>query len=663
MLPRSYRIRRSCTLTSPRTIVTFTAAGAKQASVQGPPSPPALQTTDGPPPNGAISGVVVNGSTGEPVVGAVVHLASVPARSLIRQTRQITDDKGRFAFVNLQGGVDYTVAASKFGYLAGGYGRDTMPTDPLRPIPLRGDAWVPNIRVAVWKPGSISGVIRDEAGEPVVGVFVRVLQRVRIFGRDEVAAGPLTVTDDRGAYRIPDLAPGTYLVQVPSVQAAIPTSVALPATPAASFDGAVEVDDTHRLVISRYPLPPPPIGGRQMAYPSVFHPSTSIVADATTVELTYGGDRDSIDVTLRPVASVRVSGIVDGPVDVVSGLTLRLLPAGLENVGLGSEAATTLVGADRTFAFVNVPSGSYTIDAMSSVTELLTSAPSFLDRSRPRFPVPPPARGSGMSSETIDLIPGLTLARTTYGGGSRTAPHSGRAAVTVGGADLTGVVVRMQPHARMSGRVVVDRDASVPSSNPPARFALRLDAATGEAHLGRPQTSGLGGLPPDQFAFDDIAPGRYFVRTATYPGWTIKSVSVKGRDVTHVPIDAAAGEDLTGAVVTMTNAAPRLSGAVRNTDEIKADAALVIVFPTAPAEWRHTGFYPARLRHATVASNGTFMVDRLPAGDYFVAAISRTHISTWRDPAFLEKVATTASRITLQWGGQTSRDLTPVVVR
>jgi len=127
-----------------------------------------------------ISGIVVDSTTGEALPDAIVFLESTPARPMATQPRQLTDEKGRFAFVNLPGDVTFTISATKFGYLEGGYGRETMPTDPLRGITVKPGEWISNIKVSIAKPGAISGVVRDESGEPVVGVVVRVLHRVRI---------------------------------------------------------------------------------------------------------------------------------------------------------------------------------------------------------------------------------------------------------------------------------------------------------------------------------------------------------------------------------------------------------------------------------------------------------------------------------------------------
>jgi hypothetical protein len=521
------------------------------------------------------------------------------------------------------------------------------------------DEWVSGLRVHIWKPGAISGVVRDESGEPVVGIYVRALMRLRIMGREDVAAGPMVITDDRGAYRLSGLAPGRYYVQVPSVQAAVPAETSLVSN-GVSLADAIDLDETHRLVIGKYPLPPPPVSGRQMAYPLVFHPSTSVLSQATTIELGFGDDKSNVDLTLTPVPSVRVSGMVDGPPEALQSLTLRLLPAGLENLGLGAEAATALVGADGHFTFMNVPAGSYTLDAPVSVSELSTQDSSGVFRRG--FPAPPPARGQGSNSDTIDLLPGVSLVNTTYrGGGTNGGPYSGRMPLVVSGADLNGVVMRLRPHAQMSGRIVVEADPAQPDAKPPTRFPIYLDSAKGETFLGRPQNSFQG--PPGEFAISGIVPGQYFLRVLGYPSWLVKSIAWKGHDYTTQPFDAAETADFSDVVLTVTNATAQLSGSVRGSDELKSENTMVVVFPTDTALLRNVGFWPSRMKMSTVGTNGMYQFQYLQAGDYFVAAIDRAHLTDWRDPVFLERLARTAARVTLNWGAKSAQDLPATVVR
>jgi hypothetical protein len=555
------------------------------------------------------------------------------------------------------------VAVTKIGFLPGGYGRDTTPTDPLRPIPLANGEWISNLNVPIWKPGSIAGVVRDESGEPVVGVIVRVLQNVKMAGREDFVPGPALRTDDRGAYRLSGLAPGRYVVQVPSVQAAVPTGMTL-APPEIGLRGPgtpevldmMDVDDTARLVIGRFPLPPPPQNGRLLAYPPAFHHAASTVGDATIIALKYGDERTGVDVTLTPVTSVRVAGTVDGPSTALQGLTLRLLPAGLENAGFGAEVATALVAADGRFAFMNVPPGRYTIDAAVNVVELSATEPGIGPRRPIQGPPTTPIHGATMSG-IIDVIPGLRA--TTYLHRFQNGPpYSARVPLTVGNADTTGVTVRLIAQATLSGSYVIEADPAHPEVAAPARLTFGLDPASGDAALGGSARPIRGG-GPGVIGVSGIVPGRYWLRVQE-PGWIIKSVVFNGDDYTNRPLDIDA--PITGVAVIATNAAPAVAGVVRD-GPLKAAETMVIVFPVEPAQWRNTGWWPSRVKSATLTITNSFTLPALPAGDYLVAAINRSFIENWRDPEFLARVAPLATPLSLAWGATSAIELQPVVVR
>jgi hypothetical protein len=605
---------------------------------------------------GVISGVVVDGSSGAPVAGAIVFIAAVPPKPIAQQPRQVTDDRGRFVFVNLPADTDYTIASSKFGYLDGGYGRDTRPSDPLRVISLAPSAWVQNIRAVLWKPGVIAGAVRDETGEPVAGIYVRLLVRLNIYGRSDLASGPVTVTDDRGEYRFSGLGPGRYLVQVPSVQATLPVNTVLPANRTPAPAGAVDVDGAHQLVIGRYPIPPPPVNGRTQAYGASFHPSTSVVEQASVIELGFAEERSSADIALTPVSTARVSGTVIGPPDSLVSLTLRLLPLGLENLGIGSEMATALVKPDGTFTFLNVPAGRYVLDAPNSVSELAATPFVIADT---KLPAPAGREGWGMQSGDAALLPGVRHVRTTFRGVN--APYSGRIPVTVAGTDVSGLSLRLRPHVSMSGRVVIEPDPARPELKPPARFPIRLDSTTAEAHLGFPSSASA--TEPPEFLVPDISPGQFFVRAYGYADWLVKSVSWKGRDMTDAPFDTSGADNISDVVVTMTSAAPQLRGAVRDGDRLKADSSMIVLFPADRSRWSNTGLFPARLHMVLPSSDGRFVINRAPAGDYLLAAIDRSHIASWIDTDFLTRLERIATRVTLTWGGKTSQDLTVGEVR
>jgi len=422
----------------------------------------------------------------------------------------------------------------------------------------------------------------------------------------------------------------------------------------------IDVDDTQRLAIGRYAIPPPPQNGRHFAYPAMFFPAATGVADATTITLKYGEDRANVDLTLTPVTSVRVSGIVEGPPESLRTLTLRLLPAGLENLGFGAETATALVAADGRFTFLNVPSGDYRIDAPVRVAELSLSQFGTSIGLRRILPGPPTTPVMGAMTSPIDLIPGMWL--TTYNyrlGGDQ---YSGRATVSVGATDVQDVVVRMRPQATMSGRYVIDPDPARPDAKPTDSIEVQLDPATGEVALGssaRPVRGGDAG----RFSVVGIIPGQYWLRLRNASGFVVKSVTWNGHDYTNTPFDAATTPAFTDVIVTITTAAPELAGLVRSTDDLKADQTMVIAFPVDSASWTNTGLWPTRTAVAAVSSTNRYKFATLPEGEYLVAAISRSFTEVWRDPAFLERVARSASRVALTWSRTSALDLTATVIR
>ena len=265
-----------------------------------------------------------------------------------------------------------------------------------------------------------------------------------------------------------------------------------------------------------------------------------------------------------------------------------------------------------------------------------------------------------MSSNGIDLLPGVEFVTTSFRGGT-IGPYSGRMPLTVGGSDVNGVVLRLRPHATMSGRIIVEADPAQPDKKPPSRIPLSLDPATGEARLGAPQSSYDTAVT--EFFITGMVPGQYWLRSLGYPEWVLKSVVWKGRDYTLDAIRCRETSDFSDVVVTVTNKTAQLSGTVRATEELKADNTIVVLFPVDPVQWRNVGLWPKRMKTTVVSSTGAYKVVNLQAGDYFVAAIDRSHLTDWREPALLEQLTRTAARLTLAWGAKIAQDLTAITVR
>ena len=620
--------------------------------------------------DGAISGFVLDGSTGAPVADAIVAVTQGGKTALPPgyQTRQLTDAKGRFAFLNLPSDGSFLILSAKFGYLDGGYGRDSAPTDPLRPVAIAKGAWVGNLRVPIWRPAVISGTVRDEGGEPLVGVLVRALARIRVVGRDELAPGPLAITDDLGRYRLAGLQPGRYVIQMPSTQISVPAGTSIGDATSHAPEGAVEIDDTTRLVIGRYPLPPPGVNGRAMAYAVAFHPAAPGPAQAATIDLQFGDDRLGIDVTLTPVPAFRVSGVVEAPSDALTMLTLRLLPAGMENLGLGAETATALVAPGGTFTFLNVPAGAYVLDAPETFNEFTMSfGPSMSggivgSNRNARLPTPPPRTGYGVSGRPVDAAPGVNFTMADYRGGDSTKkyPHYAARMPIAVNSDMAGLVVKLRPGVSLRGRVSVELDPAKPLAKPATLLAF-MDPAGGEPWLGQPRVTSVIAADTD-FEIPGLMAGEYFLRVQPNTGFEVKSILWRGRDYTLTPFDAAATDDISGVQVVVTNAIPTLGGAVRAPDGGVPGQGLVVLFPADPDLWVSTGLWSPRFVSVAIQNNGAYRLATMPAGDYLVAAIPRTQ-AAWRDPVFLRRIERQASRLTLGWGQTVTRDLTLTEVK
>ena len=587
-----------------------------------------------------ISGVVRDAGSGAPIGGAVVYLGPGGRIPEGRPQRMMTDGRGRFVFSSLAASTDYYLQVSKPGYFHGAFG-EVAGVPGRRPIAVGEGEWRGDADVELTRHGAISGRVLDERGEPVVGVIVRVLRRVFIAGSSRLAAGPEATTDDRGVYRIPGLRPGSYLVQVPSVQSSVPVSVFVEdpenpdVRPISPTTKMADVGDGHRIALAPFATPLPASNGRPTAYPSMFYPGVRTLDSAAVVELGSGEERSSVDIGLAPVETFTVAGRVDGPPGSYAGLMLRLMPEGSEALGPGSEAAMTRVASDGRFALRRVPAGTYTLIAQRTVSELRVGTDTSLSTVA-SMPLPPGATFSGYSNSTV-----LPADRVGFRTNRGRIPDDGRGRleVSVADTDIEGLVIPLQPTATISGRYVWDPAAEPGNSFPRSILAM---PANGDPALGGPRTSPTrpSGPDPAEWTLRGFLPGRFVLGLL---GGRVKSIAWNGRDYTHRPFEVAPGADIADVVVTVTTSSTTVSGTVRETQGTQAGDGLVIAFPVEREQWTNYGFTSPRILTARVGSDGRYSLSNLPAGDYHVVAVDVGLANAWRDPTMLDQLAAVAS--------------------
>jgi len=625
------------------------------------------QTPTPAPGRGVIVGQVIDAVTGEPILDAIVTLGASSAGgpsalASASAQRVFVDDRGRFAFTGLARGA-YAIAASRAGYADGGYGR-TKPSGLPSELNLADGAHATDLKIRMWKLATVSGTVLDEAGDPVVGVTVRALQRTFNAGRPRFTAVGVTsasVTDDRGTYRLSELVPGDYLIAVPSVETTIPVAVLdqvlagpsdaqreiqaelFKATSSFSSQSSPQnqrIGDLILQVQGRVVTPPPvSANGRLAVYPTVFYPSASRLADASLVTLSAGDDRSGLDFHLEPEPSVRVSGTLMGPDGPVKHTAVRLVPPGADALvsDVGPATATAISDAHGAFTLLGVPAGQYEVRAVK---------------------VPPPGQAPA-SGTVIQVGAGATIAPTT---GPPPRPSISSSPPTlwaadpliVGTSDVDNLVVTLRVGARVSGTLVFDGTAPKPDAATLAQGRVTLypsdghDTGVDDGQINADGTFMTYGVPP----------GRYYVVGAQPTGYTLTSITVDGRDVTNVPLEVK-DADVTGVILGFTDHPSSLSGTVRMAEGPPDPEASVLVFPTDAREWQT---FEARSRFAVrrAGATGAFTILGLPAGDYFVIAMPDASAPGYGDSRAFATLSQSATRITLGKGEVRMLDLRTV---
>ena len=618
-----------------------------------------------PPPAGTavVTGQVIDATTKQPIAGAVVTLSPPPATpnpggpppsppqpAAIK--RAVTNTDGRFVFRAVGAGT-YSLAATRNGYSPGATGR-RRPGGQPRSFTVADGARITDATIPIWRLPTITGVVRDDRGQPAVGVYVTTMRRSMTGGRSTLEFSNGEATDDRGHYRVSNLEPGSYVVMVRTTPQSAPVStvdkyrVAVLSGTAAEISrelregGALRLA-TEGIVIDGWQVTTsgestviPGPNGTLLLSPLTFYGGTGSAADATVLTLGAGEDRAGIDFTLPLVAGVRVSGSVTGLDRPAASYGVQLVPAATGSLSFPFPIAYSITDASGRFAFLGVPPGTY----IAKVSRVPPTGPVFTPAA--------PGAGAPVGRETVTMPPPASF-----------PSMFAEAAVTVGSSHVDGVALIFQPGAKLSGRVVFEGTAPPPTGPQLQRVAI----AVRSVYAG--DSRGAGGQTmvdaSGAFRTPEYAPGRYLVNAVAGAEWTLASVRVGGVDASDQAITLGT-TDFSDVVVTFTDKPITVSGSVRSADSSADAEATVIAFPADYKTWIANGMSPRRFATAPTSATGAYQLRLGLPGEYLLVAVP-PDIAPEVTPEFIAKFAATATRVTLAAAETKTQALTVSRVR
>jgi hypothetical protein len=328
----------------------------------------------------------------------------------------------------------------------------------------------------------------------------------------------------------------------------------------------------------------------------------------TTAPVFYPGVHNVAQATPVTVRAGEERGGIDFVVPYVASAHVEGTVSGLDGTPTGN-AMVTLVNADRdTLSF-----------GFDSVRSARTDA-------NGRF-------------SFLEIRPG------SYVISARSASPAGwaQADLDVQGDDVRGLSLAMQAAFTVSGLVRFEGNANAP---PLTNVRVSLAPEPG-AMVITSNTSG-NATADGRFTITGVAPGRYRLTAflpAPRPTWMLRRSTLAGQEALDTFIDVR--QDVADASVVFTDQLSELSGHA-------APNSTVILFSTNQTQW-----YPqsGRVRMTRAATDGGYTIPTVPPGEYFLAVVGDIEAGQSSDPAYLQGLTASSTKITIAEGEKKTLDL------
>ena len=239
--------------------------------------------------------------------------------------------------------------------------------------------------------------------------------------------------------------------------------------------------------------------------------------------------------------------------------------------------------------------------------------------------------------------------------------QSGRIRLTVGGSPIENVTIVVGPPATASGRVVFEGTTPPP---PPPSSPLGLPLGSDDGDCG----SGQARVAPDwTFKVDALLGTCQAPSRLTFGRWTLKSATRGSQDLLEKAVTFEPGQHLDGIQLVFTDRKSELRFRVTDEQGQTTTEYVALVFPADKSRWdnRNGSAVEAflippmdvvremeRLAPQSGRPPGAIRREAMPVtpGDYFVIALDDIGYEEMRMPAVLERLATSAIRVSVAEG-------------
>jgi len=364
----------------------------------------------------------------------------------------------------------------------------------------------------------------------------------------------------------------------------------------------------------------------------IFFPGVTSMSAAAPIALALGEVRDGVDFVYQLARAAAVSGTVTGAGSQNVQLSLQPESALQNSLSVfGGPILQRRPAGDGEFTFTSVTPGKYTLTARSGAGLAGRGGPG-------------PANGPPLIATT---------------------------SVEVIGDDIGGLALALQPTLRVSGRAVF-QGAVQPATNAMTTVSIRLVPAGATANsagslplsaraeemlVAMPVVSMpiSGAIRPDgTFQIDGVMPGTYRLAVPRDPaGWRSKAAMLGGKDVLDVSFQVGSG-DVTDIELSFSDQRSQIAGRLQKADGSPAAGYFVVAFSVDGTLWTPQS---RRLRSVRPGTDGEFRLDDLPAGDYYLAALTDADSNDWQSPAFLAQIVPAAIKLTLADGERKTQNL------